>query len=171
MTVAERTLGATSTATRKPVITTKDLRFFDAPERVYLPDGEPHRGMAVVAALSRWLIHTNRRQDGAWTQRYQYGIPSSDLVPLPPTASTGTTIQFLGEDLLREGDRHRPYPRRGRLPLALHRVPTVYYERNCRRCRDRRAAGWRKCFEVSYCTHHWLYPPPALTSPEELVPI
>lgn len=26
---------------KKPVIATKDLRFFDAPERVHLPDGKP----------------------------------------------------------------------------------------------------------------------------------
>lgn len=85
---------------RKPVIATKDLRFFDAPEGVFLPDGEPRRGMSVVAALSRWLIYTNRRQDVAWTQRYEYGIPCDDLLPLPPTASTGTTIQFLVDDNL-----------------------------------------------------------------------
>ncbi len=86
---------------KKPVIATKDLRFFDAPERVYLPDGKPRRGMSVVAALSRWLIHTNRRQHGAWTQRYEYGFPCSELVPLPPTAATGTTIQFLvDQDIL-----------------------------------------------------------------------
>lgn len=83
---------------KKDVIATKDMRFFDAPERVYLPDGEARRGMSVVAALSRWLVHTNRRQDGAWTQRYEYGIASSDLVPLPPTASTGTTTTFLVDD-------------------------------------------------------------------------
>lgn len=68
--------------------------------------------MSVVAALSRWLIHTNRRLDGAWTQRYEHGIPSSDLVPLAPTAATGTTIQFLVDDDIRpaqalEADRIR----------------------------------------------------------------
>lgn len=86
---------------KKPVIATKDLRFFDAPDPVCLPDGQPRRGMSVVAALSRWLIHTNRRQDGAWTQRYKFGIPCSDLVSIPPAAATGTTIQFLvDQDIL-----------------------------------------------------------------------
>ncbi len=80
---------------KKPVIATKDLRFFDAQERVFLPDGELRRGMSIVAALSRWLIHTNRNQVGAWTQRYEHGIPCSDLLPLPRTAGTGTAIHFL----------------------------------------------------------------------------
>ena len=83
---------------RKPVAATKDLRFFDAQDGLCLPDGQPRRGMSVVAALSRWLIHTSRRSDGSWTQRYEHGIPSSDLTALPPTGSTGTTIQFLVDD-------------------------------------------------------------------------
>ena len=51
---------------RKPVMATKDLRFFDDPAAEMLPDGHPRRGMSVVAALSDWLIHENRRRDGAW---------------------------------------------------------------------------------------------------------
>lgn len=54
----------------KPVMATKDLRLFDQSHEVLLPDVAPRRGMSVVAALSRWLVHTNRRQNGAWTQRY-----------------------------------------------------------------------------------------------------
>jgi DNA gyrase/topoisomerase IV subunit B len=37
----------------------------------------PRRGISVVAALSEWLVHTNRRRDDAWTQRYEHGIPSA----------------------------------------------------------------------------------------------
>ena len=51
--------------------------------------------MSVVTALSEWLIHTNHRHDGAWTQRYEHGMPVSDLLPLPDNATTGTTIRFL----------------------------------------------------------------------------
>jgi DNA gyrase subunit B len=54
---------------KKPVVATKDLRFFDDDHDVTLPDGAPRRGMSVVAALSHWLTHTNRRQNGAWTQQ------------------------------------------------------------------------------------------------------
>ena len=53
---------------RKPVMATKDLRFFDAPEGQYLPDGHRRRGASTVTALSTWLIHTSLRTDGAWTQ-------------------------------------------------------------------------------------------------------
>ena len=44
---------------KKPVMATKDLRFFDAADPEMLPDGRPRRGMSVVAALSTWLEHTN----------------------------------------------------------------------------------------------------------------
>lgn len=80
---------------RKPVMATKDLRFFDDPPTAALPDGHPRRGMSVVAALSEWLIHTNRRHNGAWTQRYEHGVPVTDLLPVPIAAHTGTTIHFM----------------------------------------------------------------------------
>jgi DNA gyrase subunit B len=84
---------------KKPVMATKDLRFFDTPT-VFLPDGHPRRGMSVVAALSEWLVHTNRRGGGSWTQRYEHGLPVTDLTPIEPDGTTGTTVHFLpGHDL------------------------------------------------------------------------
>ncbi|WP_445401737.1 ATP-binding protein [Streptomyces sp. LE64] len=80
---------------RKPVMATKDLRFFDRPEAQRLPDGHPRRGMSTVAALSSRLTHTNRRRDGAWTQRYAHGVPVTGLVPIPHDGTTGTTVDFL----------------------------------------------------------------------------
>lgn len=85
---------------KKPVMATKDLRFFDNRQEVLLPDGTPRRGMSVVSALSRWLIHTNRRQNGAWMQRYEHGVPTSDLEPIEPTRRTGTTVRFLADRTL-----------------------------------------------------------------------
>lgn len=79
---------------RKPVMATKDLRFFDTPSAETLPDRHPRRGMSVVAALSDWLIHQNRRLDGAWQQRYEGGVPVSDLQQLPPDGTTGTVVCF-----------------------------------------------------------------------------
>lgn len=79
---------------KKPVMATKDLRFFDEPS-VSLPDGRPRRGMSVVAALSEWLVHTNRRLNGSWTQRYEHGIPVTDLTPIESDGTTGTTVHFL----------------------------------------------------------------------------
>ena len=78
----------------KPVMGTKDLRFFDDPEAETLPDGHARRGMSVVAALSEWLIHTNRRTGGSWTQRYEHGVPSTDLTPVADDGTTGTTVHF-----------------------------------------------------------------------------
>ncbi|MCH6160780.1 ATP-binding protein [Streptomyces marispadix] len=88
---------------KKPIMATKDLRFFDRPDRPdgpgrpgaqSLPDGHPRRGMSVVAVLSSELIHTNRRRGGAWTQRYEYGVPVSDLEPIAHDGTTGTTVRF-----------------------------------------------------------------------------
>ncbi|MFI2641713.1 ATP-binding protein [Streptomyces sp. NPDC018610] len=79
---------------RKPVMATKDLRFFDHPDAEALPDGHPRRGMSVVAALSEWLVHTNRRADGAWTQRYEHGVPATGLIPVESDGATGTRVHF-----------------------------------------------------------------------------
>jgi topoisomerase IV subunit B len=86
---------------RKPVMATKDLRFFDAPDAQRLPDGHPRRGMSAVAALSTWLLHTNRRRNGAWTQRYEHGIPVTDLLSIPDDGTTGTTVHFLPAETVR----------------------------------------------------------------------
>jgi topoisomerase-4 subunit B len=91
-------LDADGRPVRKPVMATKDLRFFDRPDPHLLPDGQPRRGMSTVAALSTWLVHTNRRRNGAWTQRYEQGVPVSALVATPDGETTGTTVQFLPVD-------------------------------------------------------------------------
>jgi DNA gyrase subunit B len=79
---------------KKPVMATKDGRFFDHPDAETLPDGHARRGMSVVAALSKWLIHTNRRTDGSWTQTYEHGVPTTDLTPAADDGTTGTTVHF-----------------------------------------------------------------------------
>jgi topoisomerase-4 subunit B len=79
---------------KKPIMATKDLRFFDFPDAQLLPDGHPRRGMSVVAALSESLVHTNRRHNGSWTQRYEHGIPATDLIPIADDGTTGTTVLF-----------------------------------------------------------------------------
>lgn len=86
---------------KKPVMATKDLRFFDSPQAEVLPDGHPRRGMSVVAALSEWLAHTNRRLDGAWTQRYEHGVPVTDLEPVEVDGTTGTLVHFRPDASLR----------------------------------------------------------------------
>ncbi len=95
----ETLLDARGRAVKKPVMATKDLRFFDHPGAQLLPDGHPRRGMSVVAALSAWLVHTNRRAGGAWTQRYDHGVPVTDLIPVPADGTTGTTVHFRVPDL------------------------------------------------------------------------
>ncbi|MEV1170359.1 hypothetical protein [Nonomuraea sp. NPDC049784] len=86
---------------KKPVMASKDLRFFDHPDAQLLSDGHPRRGMSVVAALSEWLVHTNRRHNGSWTQRYEHGAPVTDLVPIDDDSTTGTVVHFLPEEPVR----------------------------------------------------------------------
>lgn len=86
---------------RKPVMSTKDLRFFDSPDAQLLPNGHPRRGISVVAALSEWLVHSNRRRNGAWTQRYEHGVPVTDLVPIPGSEEAGTTVHFRLDSVVR----------------------------------------------------------------------
>ncbi|MFF4173897.1 ATP-binding protein [Streptomyces sp. NPDC001744] len=88
---------------RKPVMATKDLRFFDHPDAPSLPDAHPRRGMSVVAALSTWLVHTNRRRDGSWTQRYEHGVPATELRPIAADRTTGTTVHFMPDGSLTAG--------------------------------------------------------------------
>ena len=88
-------------AIKKPVMSTKDLRFFDSPGAQTLPDGHPRRGMSVVAALSRWLVHTNRRTNGAWAQRYEHGVPVTGLQESADTTERGTTVHFAPDEELR----------------------------------------------------------------------
>lgn len=70
-----------------------------------LPDSHPRRGMSTVAALSTWLVHTNRRRNGAWTQRYEQGIPVTGLLPIPDQDTTGTTVHFMPVDSVHSAPR------------------------------------------------------------------
>ncbi|WP_329417971.1 ATP-binding protein (plasmid) [Streptomyces sp. NBC_00704] len=85
---------------KKPVMATKDLRFFDRPDAERLPDGHARRGMSVVAALSEWLVHSNRRLNGSWTQRYEHGVPVTGLEPVESDGTTGTRVRFLPNQAL-----------------------------------------------------------------------
>lgn len=83
----------------KPIMATRDVRFFDNPEAEVLPDGLPRTGMSVVAALSTWLIHENRRggiakESGAWTRRYEHGLPESALTEVAAGPHAGTVVYF-----------------------------------------------------------------------------
>ena len=85
----------------KPVMATADLRFFDADDAPLLVDGRPRRGMSVVTGSSSWLVHENRRLDGAWTSRYEDGLPVGDPAAIEPDGTTGTSVTFRpGPDLV-----------------------------------------------------------------------
>ena len=115
---------------RKPIIATKDLRYFDFPDAERLPDGHPRRGMSIVAALSEWLIHVNRRHNGAWTQRYAHGVPDTELRPVPHDGTTGTTIHFLPDQTLRAA---RPLAPAELAQLSREAWPHLFVEIDDRR--------------------------------------
>jgi len=83
---------------RKPVMSTRDVRFFDAPVRPLLPDGIPRWGISVVAALSTTLTHENRRTTGSWMQSYHHGVAATELLERAGASSTGTTVTFTPDD-------------------------------------------------------------------------
>ncbi|MGZ4686742.1 hypothetical protein [Oryzihumus sp.] len=94
---------------------TRDLRFFGSLATEALPEGHPRRGISVVAALTAWLVHTNHRGTGSWTQRYEHGIPVTGLEPVAARPTTGTTVHFLpGEDV-------DPLPKAGELSWLARR--------------------------------------------------
>jgi topoisomerase-4 subunit B len=80
----------------KPIMATADLRFFGVPGAPVLADGRPRAGMSVVAACSQWLEHTNVRSDGAWTARYELGLPVGRPAAVRPVPDgTGTRVHFM----------------------------------------------------------------------------
>ncbi|SMG45143.1 hypothetical protein [Agreia pratensis] len=81
-------------AVRKPVMATQDIRFFARQDAPALPDGEPRRGMSAVAAACEQLVHENRRHDGAWSQTYERGVPTSALEDAGQQSETGTVVRL-----------------------------------------------------------------------------
>lgn len=95
-------------AIRKPIMATRDVRFFDSPDAPLLPDGLPRRGMSAVAAVSPLLVHVNRRKNGNWRREYAFGVPQSSLENIPPDGTTGTTVEFhRGEHVRQKVDQDR----------------------------------------------------------------
>lgn len=79
---------------RKPVMATRDVRFFDVPDGPRLPDGLPRHGMSAVAALCTVLVHENHRANGAWSQTYRHGVPDEELREMHAARATGTSVTF-----------------------------------------------------------------------------
>ena len=79
----------------KPVMATRDLRFFGRADAPLLSDGLVRHGMSVVTSLSSWLVHTNRRAEGGWRRRYEHGLPAGAPESTHPDGSTGTSVRFL----------------------------------------------------------------------------
>jgi len=73
---------------------TKDIRFFGREDAAALPDGEPRRGMSAVAAVCERLVHENRRHDGAWSQTYERGVPTTALENAEHLGGTGTVVRL-----------------------------------------------------------------------------
>lgn len=57
-------------------------------------------GVAVVNALSEWLVVEVRRDGHIYTQRYERGVTQTDLEIIGDTDETGTTITFKPDQLI-----------------------------------------------------------------------
>ena len=78
----------------KPVMATQDLRFYGRDDAPLLPDGHRRSGISVVAALSEWVVHTNRRAE-ARQQRFEHGVPRGPLEQgLQGQQRPGTVVHF-----------------------------------------------------------------------------
>lgn len=51
-------------------------------------------------------MHTNRRTTGAWTQRYEHGIPSTGLTPITEEGTTGTIVHYSPDRALLPDTQH-----------------------------------------------------------------
>jgi len=87
----------------KPIMATRDLRFYGRDDAPLLPDGSSRAGISVVAALSEWVVHTNRRAEGGWSQRFERGRPRGVLEAVSGQASTGTVVHFRPDPALVPG--------------------------------------------------------------------
>lgn len=90
----EARLAEDGTVVRKPVMSTRDVRFFGHDDAPKLPDGIPRQGMSSVSGVSELLIHANHRVNGSWSQAYRFGVPDDDLIEIPFRGYTGTEVVF-----------------------------------------------------------------------------
>lgn len=90
----ETRLDAAGRVIRKPVMSTRDVRFFDEIDAALLPDGLPRRGMSSVAAHAERLVHTNQRGGRSWSQEYRHGVPEDELVAVAVRGRSGTVVGF-----------------------------------------------------------------------------
>lgn len=99
----ETRIAADGSAMVKPIMATKDLRFYGRDDAPVLPDGHRRSGISVVAALSEWVVHTNRRVEGGWRQRFEHGVPQGTLETLPGGGPSGTVVHFRPDPVLVHG--------------------------------------------------------------------
>jgi DNA gyrase subunit B len=59
-------------------------------------------GVSVVNGLSEWLEVEVRRDGHAYRQRYERGLPASDLQVVGPSTETGTLVRFRPDDQIFE---------------------------------------------------------------------
>lgn len=67
--------------------------------RTYKVSGGLHGvGISVVNALSKWLVATVYRNGKVYQQKYEHGIPKTDLNIIDTTDKNGTCIQFYPDE-------------------------------------------------------------------------
>ena len=96
---------------KKPIMATEDLRFFADPAARCSPTAIPAAACPSSPHSATGSTHTNRRLNGSWTQRYEHGLPVTDLGahrtatahrhdgPLPPRPRLLPRQQLTADDL------------------------------------------------------------------------
>lgn len=54
-------------------------------------------GVSCTNALSAWLVATVKREGKLWQQRYEQGVPTTDIQVIGEAEGTGTTIRWHGD--------------------------------------------------------------------------
>ncbi|MEG0995317.1 MAG: ATP-binding protein, partial [Bacilli bacterium] len=57
-------------------------------------------GVSVVNALSEWLVAEVHKDGKVYSQRYEKGVPTSDIKVIGETKETGTRVQFKPDETI-----------------------------------------------------------------------
>lgn len=87
-------------------------------------------GVSCVNALSEWFEVEVRRDGNIWSQRYEQGIPATELEEKDDTDQTGTTIQFKPDSEIFDATEYNPERIKRRLEELAYLNPglTLIYK-------------------------------------------
>ncbi len=85
-------------------------------------------GVSCTNALSEWLVATVSRDGKKYEQRYERGIPVSEVTVVGKSTSTGTKIQWKPDSEVLTDTEHDPHILKNRLKELAYLNPTVKFD-------------------------------------------